>query len=120
MLNDQLTATKQLNTDGISVAEGAAGGASMPHAPRFEPSWWWEGVPEALVEHALRRPTVPTAACALDSRDREWLHKHVVTFGHEANGRAHHYVAHAWFVCAFRSVRIALSPHCDLIDQIPI
>ena len=72
--------------------------AAVPHALRFEPSWHFHAVPAEQVEHCLR----PRQRGGLDQPAAAWLHKHLVTLGHEANDRSAHFLAHSWFECAFQ------------------
>ena len=65
--------------------------------PRYEPSWFYEDVDPSLLDACMR----PRRREALDVGTRDWLHKQLVACGHEANGRGHHFMAHAWFECAY-------------------
>eukprot|EP00965_Chrysotila_dentata_P121033 4003349-Pleurochrysis_carterae.AAC.1 len=93
-----------------SVAEGAVGASVLLYIPRFETSWSESVVRSDLVDHCLRpRPSAP-----LDDDTSKWLHKQLITAGHEENKRGHHLAAHSWFECAYCISGSAL----DLISSI--
>ena len=78
--------------------DDATHAAAVPHTPRFEPSWHFDAVPAEQVEHCLRA----RRRGGLDRPAVAWLHKYLVTLGHEANARSAHFLAHSWFECAFQ------------------
>ena len=89
----------KLNLDVVLVAEGQRITGAALVTPRYEPSWFFDEIDDNLVESCLR----PRRREPLDSDTREWLHKQLVACGHEANGRGHHCMAHAWFECAYQT-----------------
>ncbi|KAL1528921.1 hypothetical protein AB1Y20_010243 [Prymnesium parvum] len=86
-----------MQLDVVLVAEGARASGAALSTPRYEPSWFFDEIDDALVDACMR----PRRREQVSGETREWLYRHLLACGHEANAKGHHFMAHAWFECAY-------------------
>ena len=89
-----------LNLDGIILVAEGEGGPIVQSTPRYEPSWFHEDISPELVQQCLR-PRHRTWTASMDPEVRDFMHKRLMAYGHDANGRGFHFMAHSWFETAY-------------------
>ena len=86
-----------LNLETIVLVAEDGGGSVAPSTPRYEPSWFYDEIGNELIRQCMR----PRQREPLEPDVCEFLHKRLLSCGHDANARGHHYMAHSWFDTAF-------------------
>ena len=89
----------KLDLGPVLVAESDETSEQPSHTPRYELSWFYDDVDPDLIEQCLR----PRQRANLPPEECDWLYHQLCAMGHEANADANHFLAHAWFECAFNT-----------------